>query len=158
MVGPGFVAIAAVLLAAQEAAEAQTCSLTYSAGPAITDIIRERGFDFETYDRLCAAARRHGLVLTITGTSGVQSERAYGWASVSLRRAATGALSTREELFTYMDVETAAPVVTDLLYLAVNSAANELVDEMDEHVRSIEAEEARLRAAYATAARENPQR
>ena len=158
MAGSGFVAIVAALLAAQAGAEEQDCTLTYSAGPAINEVIRDRGFDFETYDPLCAAARRHGLVVTITGHSGVQSERAFGWASVTVRRAATGAVSTREELSTYMDLSATAPVATDLLYLAVNAAANELIDGMDEHIRAIEVEEARLRAAFAAEARGSPQR
>lgn len=145
MGGPGFAAVVAVMLAGQPA-EGSACEVAYSAAPQITEVLRERGFAFESYDRLCAALRQHGLELTITGTRGINLERAYGWASVTTRRAATGVLSTREHLSTYLDMEATDAVAEDVLYEAINAAANNVAGEIDEHVRSIAAEEARLRA------------
>ena len=150
MGGSVFAAIAAGMLAGQPAAEAAPCSLAYSAGPPITAVLRERGFGFETYDRLCAAAREHGLELIISGTSGVQSERAYGWAAVTARRTATGAASARDHLSTHMDTTATEAAAADMLYGAVNDAANRVLGELDVHLRSIAEEEARLRAVFST--------
>jgi len=149
MGGPGFAAIAAAMLAGQPSADAPACEINHSASPPITEVLRDRGFAFESYDRLCAALRQHGLELTITGTSGIELERAYGWASVTTRRAETGVLSTREHLSTYLDMEATDAVAADVLYEAINTAANLIADEIDQHVQSIEAEEARLREAFA---------
>ena len=148
MGGSGFAVIAAAMLAGQPAADA-SCNLTYSADPSIADVIRNRGFSFETYDRLCAAAREHGLGLTISGTSGVQSDRAYGWAIITVRRTATGASSARDHLSTQMDTTATEAVAADMLYGAVNDSANRVMGEMDFHLRSIAEEEARLRAVFA---------
>ncbi len=148
MGGMGFAAVAAILLAGHSTAEEPECRVTYSAAPAITDIFRDRGFAFETYEDLCAALHQHGLEMTITGSNGILLERAYGWASVTARRTATGALSTREHVSTSMDAEATEEVAADLLYMSVNDAANALLGELAEHLRSIEAEENRMRAAF----------
>lgn len=152
MGGPGFAAVAAAIFAWQPAPDG-SCQLTYSAAPSITEALVDRGFAFETYDRLCAAMREHGLELTITGTKGVLSERAFGWASVTARRTATGALSTREHVSTSLDIAATDDAATDMLYASVNDATNEMLGEMAEHLRSIETEEARMRAAYAAGRR-----
>ena len=157
MGGSGLAVIAAALLAGQPAADA-TCNLTYTSDPLIADMIRDRGgFSFETYDRLCAAAREHGLGLTISGTSGVQSDRAYGWAIVTARRVATGVSSARDHLSTSMDTSATEAVAADLLYQAVNDASNRVIGELDFHLRSIAEEETRLRAALSARGRNSGQ-
>jgi hypothetical protein len=80
--------------------------------------------------------------------SGVQSDRAYGWATVTARRAATGVSSARDHLSTHMDTSATESAAEDMLYAAVNDAANLVIGEIDFHIRSIEAEEARFRATF----------
>ncbi len=144
----GFALTGAAMLAWQPAVDASSCQITYSAGPQITELMSTRGFAFESYDRLCAALRQHGLELTITGMSGTELERAYGWATVTPLRSATGALSRRDHLATMLDTIATEAGASDALYAAVNDAANGMIDQITVHVRLIEAEEARLRAAF----------
>lgn len=145
------------MLTVQPAADA-SCVLSYSAAPPITQVMHDQGFDFENYEAVCEAARRHGLELTISGASGVEAERAFGWASVTIRRAETGALSAVEHVSTYLSAEANEAAAADMLYFAVNSAANEMAGHIDQHVRSIEAEEDRLRAVFSTESRASPRR
>lgn len=160
MGGSGFAVIAAALLAAQPATDAQTCEINFTADTTISELLRDRGFSFETYDRLCAALAQHGLELTMVGDSGAFADRAsYGWASLSARRVATRARSDINYSSVSLNDEATTPAAADALYSAINNAANGIADDMAELVQSVEQEEARLRAAFSAQGRggERPQ-
>jgi hypothetical protein len=148
MGGSGFAVIAAALLAAQSSAEAESCAINYTTDDAISALIRDRGFSFDTFDQLCAALRQHGLQLVIVGGKGVMEERAYGWASISARRIATRAQSdiNFNSITLYQDTD--ATAAADALHESINGSANGIADDMAELVQSVEQEEARLRAAF----------
>lgn len=153
MGGSGFAAIAAATLAAQPATDAQTCEINFTADTTISELLRDRGFSFETYDRLCAALAQNGLELTMVGGSGVFADRAYGWASLSARRVATRARSDINYNSVSLNDEATTPAAADAFYDALNNAANGIADDMAELVQSIEQEEARLRAAFSAGGR-----
>ncbi|MDQ8757832.1 hypothetical protein RCO27_16520 [Sphingosinicella sp. LHD-64] len=148
MGGPGFAAIAAAMLTAQSNAEAGSCAISYGADEAIAALIRDKGFSFDTYDRLCPALRQHGLELVIVGGKGVMEERAYGWATLSARRVATHARSDINFNSITLYQATDEPAAADALYESINGSADGIADDMAELVQSIEQEEARLRAAF----------
>lgn len=158
MGGSGLAAVAAAILAVQSGSDAPPCAIDYAADSRIDELVRDRGFAFETYDRLCAALRQHGLELVMVGGSGVLSERAYGWASLSARRAATRMKSEFDYNSISLDTVATDSMATDALYEAINNAANSMAGDVAEIVRSIEQEEARLRTGLAAGRRENERR
>jgi len=135
--------------AAPPPAKLSACSITYASEGDLRDVLRERGFGFRGYDALCERLRRDGLMVDFTHSSGVLTERAYGWVIARLMRRATRVQGTLAQSNTSMSRTASTPEAKGLLFDAANAALESVAADLDAHAASVAAEEARLRAAMA---------
>lgn len=129
------------------------CSITYASAGDLTEVLKDGGFKFTGYDKLCRRLAADNMSVDFTHSSGVLQGRSYAWVTVRLARKSNNVLSTIAHSFTTISEVADTPQAKRILWDSANSALEWVASDPDSYFASVATEETRLRLALATPAK-----
>lgn len=131
----------------RQAAEDE-CIIRYTPDGDLTEVLRNEGFKFAGYDKLCRRLRAADMAVDFTNSSGVLRERSYAWVTVRLYRRSNGVLSKSAYSTTILSDIADTPRAQRILWDSVNQALDAVANNPEPYFASVAAEEIRLRSAF----------
>lgn len=142
-----------VAVAAMATPAEPPCTIAYDAPDDLTQVVQRDGFSFDGFDRLCGRLQRDDLKVLVTSMNGVLLDRAYGGVSVTLVRDATGVAGTITQQSMVMDRVADSPTARRAAMSALNNALRDIAADPEPYIRSVAANEVRLRRKLSQPAR-----
>jgi hypothetical protein len=113
------------------------CAITHNASGELRESVRELGFTFKGYDRLCRLMDENDLLLDVRTQSGVLQGRSYGWVSVALKRNRSGVVGTMVSNSTFISTDVSTPDARRIQLEALNDAVEGIAKEAEVYATSV---------------------
>ena len=126
------------------------CIITYQASDSLERVIRENGFKFDGYDRLCNSLETQGMGIHFTHSTGILVERTYGWITIRFFRIHNKIYGEKgrsaTSISTYTDFQASDRTLMDALSRGLKYVA----EHQEDYIQSVEDEELRLRKLFSS--------